>query len=42
MLSNGWGNYYEQKPEDLRQAYLRDPSIQEPLIEEFSMAGASR
>jgi len=41
VLSNGWGNYYEQFPEDLRHAYLRDPNTLEPLIEEFSMAGAS-
>jgi hypothetical protein len=42
VLSNGWGNYYEQFPEDLRHAYLRDPSTLEPLIREFSTAGASR
>ena len=42
VLSNGWDNYYEQFPQDLRHAYLRDPDTLEPLIEEFSMAGASR
>ena len=42
VLSNGWGNYYEQFPQDLRHAYLRDPETLEPLIEEFSMAGAAR
>jgi ectoine hydroxylase-related dioxygenase (phytanoyl-CoA dioxygenase family) len=42
VLSNGWGNYYEQSPQDLRHAFLTDPDTLEPLIEEFSMAGASR
>ena len=42
VLSNGWGNYYEQFPQDLRHAFLKDPDTLEPLIEEFSMAGASR
>jgi Phytanoyl-CoA dioxygenase (PhyH) len=42
VLSNGWGNYYEQFPQDLRHAFLTDPDTLEPLIEEFSMAGTSR
>jgi ectoine hydroxylase-related dioxygenase (phytanoyl-CoA dioxygenase family) len=41
VLSNGWGNYYEQFPEDLRHAYLRDPNSLEPLIEEFSKSPKS-
>ena len=36
VLSNGWGNYYEQSPQDLRHAFLTDPDTLEPLIEEFS------
>lgn len=42
VLSNGWGNYYERKPDDLRHAYLKKPETLEPLIAEFAEAGAAR
>lgn len=40
VLTNGWGNYYEQQPQDLRHAYLRKPETLEPLIAEFAEAGS--
>jgi Phytanoyl-CoA dioxygenase (PhyH) len=40
VLSQGWGNFYEREPEELRHVYLRDPAQLEPLIEEFSRAGS--
>lgn len=39
VLTNGWGNYYEQHPQDLRHAYLKKPETLEPLIAEFTEAG---
>jgi uncharacterized protein with ATP-grasp and redox domains len=36
VLSQGWGNFYEREPEELRHVFLRDPAQLEPLIAEFS------
>ena len=40
-LTNGWGNYYERAPQDLRHAYLKKPETLESLIVEFTAAGVS-
>jgi ectoine hydroxylase-related dioxygenase (phytanoyl-CoA dioxygenase family) len=36
VLSNGWGNFYAQHPQELRHVHLPDPTRLGPLIEEFS------
>lgn len=41
-LSNGWTNFYERQPGDLRHVYLRDPEQLGPLMAEFAAAGAAR
>lgn len=42
VLSQGWSNFYERQPDDLRHVFLRDPEQLEPLIAEFAAAGAAR
>lgn len=39
VLTAGWGNYYEQHPEDIRLAELRHPEQVEDLVREFTAAG---
>lgn len=41
ILSAGLGNYYARHPDELRLAHLRHPETLEPLIEEFTRAGAN-
>jgi hypothetical protein len=36
VLSGGWRNYFETAPEELRGAYLRDPSKMDELIQRFA------
>jgi hypothetical protein len=38
VLSTGWGNYYEQHPDDIRLAFLRDPEKVDELVAQFSRA----
>ena len=40
VMRNGWTNYYERRPDDLRFAYLRDPDQLEPLMAAFARAGS--
>lgn len=41
ILSGGLGNYYERYPHELRLAHLRHPETMDPLVEEFTRAGAN-
>ncbi len=41
VLRQGWGNFYERAPQDLRHVYLRKPEQLESLIAEFTAAGSS-
>lgn len=40
VLRQGWGNFYERAPQDLRHVYLRNPDELDALIAEFAAAGS--
>ncbi|MCW2494204.1 phytanoyl-CoA dioxygenase family protein [Jatrophihabitans sp.] len=42
LLSNGYGNYYEQHPEELRLASLRKPETMDALVAQFAADGRAK